>query len=144
MSDTYNPNSRKNMIVNPGGGKSGSLAQSNLSRIIPRQISTGTMRGTQNVGYGSAKIDGSNNRITVGAPDGSSVGMGTIPDGSGEFGFFSLNAQGDVIMKIVGGTLYVFDPDNDNNNVIQVGLMTNDVYGAAFAKSGEDLEEALA
>jgi hypothetical protein len=40
--------------------------RSDLSRILPRQNSTGTLRGTQNVGYGSTKIDGSNNVITIG------------------------------------------------------------------------------
>lgn len=116
---------------------------SGSNRILPRQVSTGTMRGTQNVGYGNTKIDGSNNRITIGTPDGGTVGMGSIPGTSPEeFGFFSTDADGNVIMKIVDGTIYTYNLDN-GNNVIQIGLLTNGVYGAAFSKSGEDLPEAL-
>lgn len=46
MSDPYTPGAGKN-IVSPGGNKEGTLSQSDISRILPRQISTGTMRGTQ-------------------------------------------------------------------------------------------------
>lgn len=55
-------------------------------RVLPRAISTGSTRGTQTIGYGSIKLDGSNNRITVGT-DSSSVILGDISDLSEEFGF---------------------------------------------------------
>lgn len=41
------------------------LLDESIGRVLPRQISSGATRGTQNIGYGSVKIDGSNNRITV-------------------------------------------------------------------------------
>lgn len=34
-------------------------------RVLPRQLSTGSTRGTQTVGYGNVKIDGSNDRIQL-------------------------------------------------------------------------------
>lgn len=101
---------------------------SNLGRVLPRQNSTGSLRGTQTVGYGNTKIDGSNNVIQVGdsilldgnnsviqvtSDDNSSIGMGEIPDRPGEFGFFSTNSRGQVIMTIVNGTLIMNDTTTD-------------------------------
>lgn len=97
------------------------------ARILPRQLSTGSTRGTQTVGYGDTKIDGSNNVITVGDSikldgnngvisvtdnDGSQVGMGSIPD-TDQFGFSSTNSQGQVIMTIVNGTMIMNDTVTD-------------------------------
>lgn len=142
MSTPYTP--KKSKYMTPGDGKEGSLAASDLSRIIPRQLSTGTLRGTQNVGYGTAKIDGSNNRITIGAPDGSSVGMGSIPGTEPiEYGFFSLDPSGNLIMKIVNGTKYVYDPSNDYVNVTQDGLLPDGTGGFVAAKPGIDVDAAF-
>jgi len=121
--------------VNPGG--------SDLSRIIPRQISTGFMRGTQGVGSGGAKIDASNNRIVLSASDGSSVGIGTIPDDtSGAVGFFSTDTNGKLIMKIVNGTMYVYDPDT-GLNTLQVGLLPDGVGGIAGANEGYEVADGF-
>lgn len=74
MSTSYSPQSTGNKIITPGNVQSKDLAISDISRILPRQNSTGTLRGTQNVGYGDTKIDGSNNRIVLG----SSAGTGNV------------------------------------------------------------------
>lgn len=67
MSTPYTPDpSKRTTFITPGSGSASSLAQSDLSRMLPRQMSTGSLRGTQTVGYGQTKIDGSNNRITLG------------------------------------------------------------------------------
>lgn len=128
MSTPYNPKNRTKPLQSPGGKKAPELARSDLSRVLPRQLSTGSTRGTQTVGYGDTKIDGSNNRISVGDSilldgnsiaitvtndDGKKVGMGLIPDGSGQFGFFAMDADGNVIATWVGPTLLVNDTVND-------------------------------
>lgn len=158
MSTPYNPNSRGGKIVTPGGGSAAGLASSDLSRSLPRQMSTGSTRGTQTVGYGDTKIDGSNNVITVGSSilldgdndiiqvtsdDGSVVGLGKIPDNSGQFGFFSLDTSGNLIMKIVNGTKYVYDPANGFVNVTQDGLLPNGAGGFVAAKPGIDVNAAF-
>lgn len=109
-------------------------------RMIPRQMVTGSTRGTQTVGYGGTKIDGSNNRITIeNSADGSSVGMGKIPD-SNDFGFFSLDADDNVVMKIVLGTFYVYDGEDDR---MQAGILPDGTINVAIAKDGEAVSDAF-
>jgi len=143
MSTPYSPGGSKKKIITPGTVKQPSLSQSNISRVLPRQLSTGSTRGTQTVGYGNTKIDGSNNRITVGAPDGSSVGMGSVPDNSGDFGFFSLDSNGNLIMKIVDGTKFVYNPNEDYVNVTQDGLLPDGSGGFVVAKPDTNVEDAF-
>lgn len=145
MSTPYKQNSNSlYKIVNPGNGGDAFSTESNLSRILPRQNSTGSMRGITTVGYGSTKIDGTNNTITIAAPDGSVIGLGAIPNSStGEYGFFSLDNTGKVIMKIVNGTMYVYDPTHDYVNVTQSGLMPDGAGGFVAAKPGIDVNDAF-
>jgi hypothetical protein len=142
VSKIYQPSSKNGSMASVPSTSGGSLPADDLSRVLPRQLSTGTTRGTQNVGYGSAKIDGTNNRITVGGQDGGSVGMGSIPgSATNENGFFSLDAQGKLIMKIVGGTKYVYDPSNDYKNITQDGLLPDGTGGFVAAKPGVNVDD---
>lgn len=102
----YSPS--RSTIVTSGSGNSVNIPQSDLSRVIPRQLSTGSTRGVQTVGYGKAKLDGPNNRIIVGSNDNSSVGIGNIP-GTTEFGFFLINSTGILTMKSVNGETTWYD-----------------------------------
>lgn len=144
MSKPYTPtNSKKLTIYTPGNNKQGTLAQSDISRILPRQLSTGSTRGTQTVGYGNTKIDGSNNRITIGTPDGGTIGFGSIPDSTTrEFGFFSTDANGKLSMKIVDGTFYAYDPDTGLNTA-QFGILPNGVGGVAAANDGYSVADGF-
>lgn len=142
MSRLYDPKRSGSNIISSTGGRSAQFARSDQSRLLPRQVSTGSTRGTQTVGYGTAKIDGSNNRFVVGAPDGSSVGMGSIPGSTtNEFGFFSLDENGKLIMKIVNGTKFVYDPTSDYVNITQDGLLPDGSGGFVAAKPGVDVAE---
>lgn len=141
MPEIWNPSSSRGQYASISNTEASSLPSSDISRVLPRQLSTGTMRGTQNVGYGGVKIDGSNNRITIGAPDGSSIGMGAIPGSTtNEFGFFALNTDGKVVMKIVNGTWYVNDLTTDKN-IMQSGKLPNASYGWAVAKAGKNVAD---
>lgn len=143
MSDPYS--NRSGLIFNPSNDSGVSVPQSDLSRVLPRQLSTGTMRGTQNVGYGNAKIDGSNNRITVGGQDGGTVGLGSIPGSTtNENGFFSLDSNGKLIMKIVNGTKFVYDPKSNYVNITQDGLLPDGSGGFVAAKPGVDVSALFA
>ena len=138
--DIYTSNPQ---TVKPTSVKNEDVKGESIGRILPRQVSTGSMRGTQTVGYGNTKIDGSNNRITIAAPDGSSVGMGSIPGSTeNEYGFFSLNAEGELIMKIVLGTWYVNDPSTDKN-VMQSGILPDDSIGWAVAAEGYNVSDGF-
>lgn len=141
MSQEYVRTNKK--ILSPGSNKNKDFNNSDLSRILPRQLSTGSTRGTQTVGYGNTKIDGSNNRITIGTPDGGTIGFGSIPDTTPEeFGFFSTDSDGKLIMKIVDGTFYAYDPES-NLNTVQVGILPNGVGGIASANEGYSVSEGF-
>lgn len=145
MSDNiFKPSKGNGSISTPGDGSGGNLSASDISRILPRQMSTGSTRGQQRVGYGTAMLDGNNNRITVGTPDGGSVGMGSIPGSTtNEYGFFTLDSDGKLIMKIVNGTKYVYDPSNDYVNITQDGLLPDGSGGFVVAKTGENVADAF-
>ena len=115
------------------------------SRIQPRQVGTGVMRGTQRV-------------IST---DGSYITIGEIPDSNGEFGIAHFNADGtlikkstaeadyrygtdgDLLSKTTGEYIYFYNRDTGNNTV-QIGELSNGTSGAAaFAKDGNDLVDAL-
>lgn len=108
------------------------------------KLQTGNTRGVQTVGYGGAKIDGANNRIVVtNSGDGSSIGMGIIPGSTtNEFGFFALDSNGNVVMKIVDGTRYVYDLQT-NKNIMQDGELPDSTYGLVVAKEGFDVSEVF-
>lgn len=124
-------------------------------RLFSRQLLTGNLRGTQNItgsititdsnsGSKNIVIDGIGDAITVTNPaDGSKVGMGIIPDGSNNFGFFSLDKNGKLIMKIINGTKYVYDPANQYVNVTQDGLLPDGAGGFVAAKPGTDVSSAF-
>lgn len=95
------------------------LPVSNLSRVLPRQLSSGSTRGTQIVGYGKTKIDGTNNSITVGDTiflDGNSgnitVGQNIRIDGSTN----TIDIGEDIILDGI-------------NNIIQVGSSEGGTQG---------------
>lgn len=113
--------------------------------VTPYKLASGTMRGTQGVGTGP-QIDSANNRILLTNPvDGSQIGIGTIPGSTtNEFGFFSLDVNNNLIMKIVNGTLYVYDPVNGNVNVMQVGKLPDATYGWGVAATGHNVSEGIA
>lgn len=118
------------------------------------KLQTGNTRGTQVIGHGDTKIDGANNRITVGGiildgnsntittqnADGSTLGMGLIPGSSTETGFFSLDTSGNLIMKIVNGTRYIYNPTT-SKNVLQDGKLPDSTYGWSVAADGYNVAE---
>jgi|SRR6185503_3958852 len=119
------------------------IVGADLSRVLPRQNSTGSTRGTQQVGQGGSAIDGSNNRIIIQAPDGSSVGIGNIPSTNNEYGFFSLDPSGKLIMKIVNGTRYIYNPQDSFNNVMQDGILPDGSGGWAVASKGNNVADGF-
>jgi len=135
--------SRGGNIFTAGSGDGGSLSASDLSRVLPRQLSTGSSRGVQKVGYGNVNIDGSNNRITIGDTDGSSIGMGSVPDNSGDVGFFSLDSTGTLVWKQVGPTSYVYNPQDSYHNVEQNGILPDGSGGWAIAAPGYDVADGF-
>ena len=178
MSSAYGSGPRSSILSTGSTTTNPPFSKSDISRVLPRQISTGALRGTQNVGYGGVKIDGSNNRIVLGTSgqsgdgtvgnivldgansaitvsnnisidgvadaiivtntDGSKVGMGKIPN-STDFGFFVTDPDGNILMKIVGSTQYVYDYANGGVNVMQVMKLPDGTYGWAVASTGNNV-----
>jgi hypothetical protein len=112
--------------------------------VQPYLLQSGNMRGTQTVGFGNTKIDSANNRIIItNSVDNSQIGIGTVPGSTtGEFGFFSLDSNSNLIMKIVGPTQFVYDLTT-NKNIIQIGRLPDGSYGMAVAKSGFNVSDGI-
>lgn len=122
------------------------LPNSDLSRVLPRQLSTGSTRGTQTVGYGNAKIDGSNNVISVGSTVGTQ-GIGSIPNGTNtrnEYGFWQTNQAEKLIYKQVQATSLYYNSLDSYNNAIRIGFAPDDGRpGIWVAKTGQDATDLL-
>lgn len=127
-----------------------STSQDN-QRILPRQVSTGALRGTQNVGYGDVQIDGSNDRITVGSVT-NSLGesaqtiLGVLAADSPSdqsFGLKIIDPQGGQLLIgiLPDGNLGIQLLDASGNEVMRAGLLPlAQIYGWAAATPGNSLE----
>ncbi len=92
------------------------------NRIRPRQVGSGSTRGTQTVGYGKTKIDGSNNRITVANDAGNGVIVGDISDSDSSFGISVSDSNG--VPRLLAGEY------PDGNIKIKLSQPTYDVSTA--------------
>ena len=119
-------------------------ADNALNLQNPDSLLSGSMRGTQSVGSGGSFIDAANNRIIIRNPtDGSTVGIGIIPGTTtNEFGFFALDSNKNLVMKIVNGIYYTYDITN-NKNVMQIGKLPDSTYGMAVAKTGYNVSDGI-
>lgn len=148
----------------------GTAAEDALGLSNPDSMLAGQLRGTQNVGSGGTQIDAANNRIvlannssvtnaSVGAgitldgnsstititnSDGSKVGMGLIPGSTTDFGFFVVDANGNLVSKIVGPTMYAYDIANGKTNVMQLLKLPDGSYGIAVANTGQNVSAGFA
>jgi hypothetical protein len=131
--------------------------------IEPKSIISGQLPGSTEIRLGNnIIISGKNQRIEVNAAngglvfgatadgraamevtnaDGTKTGIGQVP-GSTDLGFYTLDASGNVIQKIVGATRYVFDLTT-GKDVIQDGKLPNGVYGQATAQSPYGVSDAI-
>lgn len=124
---------------------------STTPRIYGRQILSGNVRGSQNItgsititdpttNQQNISIDGSAQAITVTNTDGSVVGMGLLPDGSGSFGFYAQDAKGNLLYKIVGSTIYTYDiTQTPAVNNMQLMKLPDGSYGMTVAKTGTNV-----
>lgn len=95
-------------------------------RVLPRQLSTGSMRGQQ----------------TILGADGSKIVLGLIPDTDNEFGISFFDRDGNVVKKITALTDYIYDAST-GDNVYQAGKLPDDTYGVAGANEGFEVEEGF-
>lgn len=131
--------------------------------IEPKSIISGGLPGATEIRLGNnIKISGKNQQILVNTANGSVVfgatadgrlamevtnsngtktGIGQIP-GSTDLGFYTLDAAGNVIQKIVGATRYVYDVST-GKNIIQDGKLPDASYGQATAKAGFNISDAI-
>jgi len=145
MSNTWPNNSRGVKIRTPGGNKEGQLQSSDLSRNLPRQMSTGSTRGTQTVGYGNTKIDGTNNTISIENPlTNVSISIGVIQGSTNDtgVGLSITDDNGFVLFKLDGQTWYWYDSTTEKN-IMQVGLLPDGSFGQVNVKPGYNVEDAF-
>lgn len=114
------------------------------TRIQPRQMGTGVMRGTQRI-------------VNT---DGSYITLGEIPNSDGEFGFAFFTADdvlvskygadqqafydedGNIISKQTGTTDYKYDITT-GKNYYQNGKLPDGSYGAIFVKENVDVADVF-
>lgn len=146
MSTPYTPRRSSSFkVVSPGIGGDSFSTESNLSRVLPRQNSTGSMRGVTTVGYGNTKIDGTNNTITIGNQStGFSISLGVIQNStSGEgVGFSITDSTNFNLFKMDGQTWFWYDPST-KKNVMQVGLLPDGSYGWAVSAPGFNVSDGF-
>lgn len=118
-------------IVEPPYISSASTMNDPTSRLYSRQLLSGNMRGNQNV----------TGTFTVTDPtSGSIIGIGNIPDNSGDFGFFLQDASGNLLFKMVGSTMYTYDiTQSPTTNNLQLLKLPDGTYGMVVAKPGENV-----
>lgn len=131
--------------------------------LEPKSIISGSLPGATEIRIGnSIKISGKTQQIavtttggniTIGATsdgrlamevtnsDGTKTGIGVIP-GSTQLGFYTLDASGNVIQKIVGPTRYVYDLTT-GKNIMQDGKLPDASYGQATAKPGFNVSDGV-
>lgn len=113
--------------------------------LEPHNIISGSLPGATQIRIGGNQnilIDGLHQRITIASTDGSSVGIGSIPGDEGNSGFFSVDASGNLVQKIILGTWYVYDLST-NKNIMQSGKLPDNSYGQAIAKSGFNVSDGV-
>ena len=116
----------------------------NMGRVYARQTSTSFTRGTQPIGQGGSAIDGANNRIVIQSTTGTIDGIGNVPNSNNVYGFFTLDASGNLIMQIVNGTQYTYNPNDNYNNSEIYGFAPDDGRpGIWFAKQGYSCYDLL-
>lgn len=159
MSTLFTNGNTTSQIASTSSTANNPLDASDISRVLPRQLSTGSTRGTQTVGYGDTKIDGSNNTITVGSSiflDGNNSvitvsntasgenGLGELPDNSNDSGFFQTDSTGTIIYKLVNGSTYIYNSSDGYVNTILIGFAPDDGRpGIWVAKPTFDATELL-
>ena len=144
--DNIYSGSNASKIVTPGNNPEGSIAGSDISRVLPRQLSTGTLRGTQNVGYGGVQIDGSNNRIVLSAND-TTVTIGDTSDTNNQTGIALTDSNNNPLVTLgtstgldssTGLTIY----DGSNTRRLIGGLYPNGKIKIALSQPGFDVATA--
>lgn len=95
-------------------------------RIIPRQTTTGVLRGTQRISN----------------TDGSYILLGVLPDSNGEFGIAFYDASDNVVTKSLGATDYKYDL-NTGKNYYQNGKLPDGSYGTVFMKPNYNVSDAF-
>lgn len=101
--------------------------------LTPYKVQTGNTRGVQTVGFGGTKIDGANNRITVGANislDGNTeqikVGDDIVIDGNAD----SITIGNSITLN---GSTDLITVTSDDANLLSMGTVSTDFTGIRLA-----------
>lgn len=101
------------------------IESTTFDRLAPRQVGIGTMRGSQDI-------------VNT---DGSIIRLGVLND-DGDFGIGFFDADGTLVFKLTGPTIYMYDSTTGVNN-LQLGILPDGTTNLAIAKSGQSVEDAF-
>lgn len=120
------------------------IGSSSMPRVLPRQLSTGSTRGTQTVGYGNTKIDGTNNTISIENPSTNvNINVGVIAGSTGSgVGLSVVDDSGFTLFKMDGPTWFWYDKTT-KKNIMQIGLLPDGSYGWAVAAPGYNVADGI-
>lgn len=89
---------------------------------------------------GGVNVDQANNRVVIVNTDGTSLILGSLPDG--DFGIAFADSSGYVVRKSDLLTDYWYDKTHGTNN-IQNGILPDGTYGTAVAKTGYNISDGI-
>lgn len=154
----YNPNGSSGDIINQEYIPNTTLATSDINYLYPRQVGTGSTRGTQTIGVGNINIDGSNDQIDITSTTGGSsivlgqqsssvnqsgVATSSIPGSSGTFGLSITGSNGASLVFGVNQGGNVEGTFNDGvTNRLLIGQNKAGKEVVWISKSGVDVTSA--
>lgn len=110
------------------------------SRIKPRLTSTGPTRGTQSVGYGKIKIDGSNDKITL-TDNESVLTIGDLSVDNDSYGFGMADPNGNDLVSLGRTTSqsYGLSAYDANNMRLHAGMFPSGDIKIKLSQLGVDV-----
>lgn len=110
------------------------------SRIKPRLTGSGATRGTQSIGYGKIKIDGSNDKITL-TDDESILTIGDLSVDTDSFGFGMADPNGNDLVSLGRTTSqsYGLSAYDANNMRLHAGMFPSGDIKIKLSQLGVDV-----
>lgn len=117
----YTNNTSTNQIITQNYLPDSGIPSSSTDYILPRQVGTGSTRGTQTIGVGNINIDGSNNQITItnnntSSPSTIILGQQTLTSGQNGVATSSVSSSGAFGLSVT----------DSNNASINLGINASD------------------
>lgn len=123
----YDPKGSTSQIVSQSYLSNTGIPSSSTDYILPRQVGTGSTRGTQTIGVGNINIDGSNDQITLGQNSISSSSTASIVIGAQS----STTSQNGVATSSIASSNqgFGFSVTDVNGTILTLGVLNDGTLG---------------